>query len=188
MIGAADAESVPKRSSPRIGEPYAPPSLDAAVPNWTGWYVGVHGAWHDEDAWALGGHGGYQYQWESRLVLGLEADVAYQWSDSFDVSNATATPEWSGTVRARAGYAVGNLLPYGTAGWGWKSFSMEGDPASSHETVDGFVWGGGVDARLTKVLSARLEYLRWELGDSQLNGKAVDLTDNVLRFGLNLHF
>ena len=78
----------------------------------------------DSSGWLAGGQVGFNYQVNS-FVFGLEADAS--WTNLSGRGNFITVPgdiswtiqnhlEWFGTVRGRAGYAVNNLLFYGTAG------------------------------------------------------------------------
>src|SRR3984957_20250036 len=75
-----------------------------------------------------GFQGGYNYLLPSRLLLGVEADIAFPntlgGTATFS-SPATGTAsyaeqvEMSGTLRGRIGYAPGNWLFYATGGLAW---------------------------------------------------------------------
>ena len=70
---------------------------------------------------------GYQEQLNSNFVLGLEGDVTYTGKnrrtlDTYDATNTyigtnQINTDWSGSIRARVGYAFDNLLLYTTAGY-----------------------------------------------------------------------
>ncbi|MDC7787648.1 TonB-dependent receptor [Rhodoplanes sp. TEM] len=79
-----------------------------------------------------GGQIGYNYQLPSRLVLGLEGDLAFtQMTDYEDVRSTEAATlvqrkhlnsridyefDWLSTVRGRVGWSFGDLMIYGTGG------------------------------------------------------------------------
>jgi outer membrane immunogenic protein len=117
----------------------APPAM-AAVFNWTGFYIGVHGGggwsrarWqfdatpgistnHSGDGGFVGGQIGYNWQpMGSPWVFGVELDGAWA-----DISGATLCPNPAftcghqidalATFRGRIGYAFGEVLLYGTGG------------------------------------------------------------------------
>ena len=96
------------------------------------------------DGFVGGVYGGYDFQMENNIVLGLEADVSFgkikadgnrSFSEEFSVieddlgqgydSVVTDTfvvknkIEASGTMRARFGYATGRFMPYLTGGLAW---------------------------------------------------------------------
>jgi high affinity Mn2+ porin len=86
-------------------------------------------------SYVAGMQGGYNHVFQSRLMLGFEADASFPNSDvvvpfSLRGSQTVASPltglvtygeaiMFYGSVRARAGYAFDHLLFYGTAGLAW---------------------------------------------------------------------
>lgn len=126
--------------------PVAPvvPTVIAATPIWTGFYVGAHlgAGWSDfeddtsflgfdlgsaldddRNAFFIGGlQAGYNWQ-TGPLVLGVEADVSFANMEE-DVSigdrrfgvKATAETDLMATARARVGYAFDRFMVYGTGG------------------------------------------------------------------------
>jgi outer membrane immunogenic protein len=78
----------------------------------------------DANGWLAGGQIGFNYQVDS-LVFGLEADASWtnlKGSGSFNTADGFMNwaiqnrLDWFGTVRGRVGFAVNNILLYGTAG------------------------------------------------------------------------
>ncbi len=76
----------------------------------------------------------------------------------------------------------GNVLVFGTAGWGEAEFTLKaspwtffGEPGGKLTlSNDGAVFGGGLEYACGNVLF-RLEYLRYDVGfESRLNGLNVD--------------
>ena len=222
LTGAAQAADL---SGPAPVE--APP---APAFRWTGFYVGGHAgyAWSDfsaepTDAYGVeqpngffgGGQAGFNYQFDNRLVLGIEADA------SFGDQNTGYTARFSdddvemrfghqfeiqsfGTVRGRAGYAFDRLLPYVTGGLGWAraelDFSnvvtMGGAPvisnsASDKQTFTGWTVGAGLEYAITDNITAKAEYLYTDLGTKEFDlgtPVATDLTLQTVKFGLNYKF
>jgi outer membrane immunogenic protein len=114
------------------------------------------------------------------LVIGIEADI-----DAADIthssSNCVQTVQGAvvacgtrssslddfGTVRGRLGYAINNLLLYGTGGWAWgdasstlginSPFSQTARRVSS--SPDGWSAGGGIEWGFMPNWSVRAEYL-----------------------------
>lgn len=136
-----------------------------------------------------GGQLGYNWRFDNQVVIGVESDA--QWSDvgraahgvtgqpgAFSVGSRWARLDWFGATRLRAGYAVGRLLPYLTAGvaYGDISVGAEGvavDPAlgvmriahnSQSQTRLGWTLGAGAEYALARNLSAKTEYLYTEFG------------------------
>jgi outer membrane immunogenic protein len=152
---------------------------------WQGLYGGVHLGW-GESGPADGPVGGFQigYNWQSGLfVYGLEADISFaDISHSQRVMGATATAsiDWLATARGRFGYLLTpRLLAYGTAGFGIASASGSAAiPGALKISVDDtdtdFVFGLGLESKISDRLSLRAEYLAYG-----------DLDIGVFRAGLN---
>ncbi len=142
---------------PRYEEP---PPYDAPFSSvWQGLYGGVHLGygedWHT-DGVVGGGQLGYNWQ-AGRFVYGLEADV----------SVTDTTVDWLASARGRAGFLLDDrLLAYGTAGVGLAD--------AFDDTETDFVWGLGLEGKLTETMTARVEYLAYD-----------DLEIDVIRGGLN---
>lgn len=154
--------------------------------NWNGPYLGgqIGGVWTDnthllEGVGSLGHtrstgaivglHAGYDWQF-GPWVLGPVVDMNYmstRWTkNSYSVAN-----EWSGNVRARAGYALGDLLPYVTAGVAFGNTAIKpGAPLDNWSTWQaGWVAGAGLDYRLTPRVSIGMVYLHTDLGSNSHN-------------------
>jgi len=172
---------------------------------WQGLYGGVHAGfgWSGD---ADGGVGGAQagYNWQSRqFVYGLEADIsasdigvsasASACDPSFGcaTAHASASIDWLATIRGRFGVLVQpSLLVYATAGL--SVISAEGHAsvvvpgagslrASVSETDTAFVYGVGVESKISDSMSLRVEYLGF--GDTDAIGDF-----GILRAGLNFRF
>ena len=106
----------------------APPPAMAPAYNWSGFYLGINGGggWGHSN-WdtssdriglsggLVGGTAGYTWQVGS-AVLGLEGDI--DWANLKGTNSSTLCPAgcstsdtWLSTVRGRAGYAFGGVLP-----------------------------------------------------------------------------
>lgn len=132
---------------------------------WSGLYGGVH-VGNAETHWDDGFIGGVQLgrNWQSgKIVYGLEGDVSFSGTDGVD---------WFGTVRGRLGYLLApSILVYGTAGLGLIDFE-------NHGTETEFVYGLGIEGRLTQATTVRLEYIGFSDSD-------VDIIRVGLNFKLN---
>src|SRR5438105_10934060 len=129
----------PASAADLAARPYTKaPVAVASVYNWTGFYLGIvgGGAWENASGdpkmkgGFVGGTAGYNWQ-AGNVVFGVEADGA--WADvsasatgaalvpGFGVVTATASSKTDamGTVRGRIGYAVNQVLFYGTGGYAW---------------------------------------------------------------------
>lgn len=131
---------------------------------WTGLYGGVHIGTADSGR-DDGLIGGVQIgrNWQSgKIVYGLEGDISFSDDDRVD---------WFGTVRGRLGYLLSpGILAYGTAGLGLIDFERGG-------TETEFVFGIGVEGKLTNTTTVRLEYLNFN-----------DTDMDVIRAGVNFKF
>lgn len=167
----------------------------------------------------LGGlQAGYQYQFGTNIVLGIEAD--FQWSSiasNYSRVDMRTDYEWDlrkshllyfGTLRARAGYAFGNVLPYVTAGLAYgrtSSFDQEGGDIQTDGTFEptttgkassikwGWALGAGIEYAVNQNWRVRAEYLLIDLGDMRAvdhAGSVYSLTTraNVMRLGVNYAF
>jgi outer membrane immunogenic protein len=207
LTGAASAADLAAR-------PYTKaPVAMASVYNWTGFYLGLvgGGAWEDSGSPRMqggfvGGTAGYNWQ-TGNVVFGVEADGA--WADvnasatgatvvpGFGVVTATASSKTDamGTVRGRIGYAVNNVLFYGTGGYAWIdnkiSLSALGLTASDSKWHSGWTVGAGVEAFIAPQWSIKGEYLYRSLGgESYFSGALPTGTLNfhTVQFGVNYHF
>ena len=182
-------------------------------------------------ATGFGGFAGYNTQFE-RLVLGVEANydqanlsliapnspISRQTSAGGNTYNLTITGSGTvtdlnfGTLRARAGWALGNFLPYGFAGvavghanvniaatvFGQENppvgggaciapcvpFSFTGTAGKSGEWMVGFTFGGGLDVALTRNVFLRAEYEYVQF--APIANLVVDV--NSVRGGLGVKF
>jgi outer membrane immunogenic protein len=171
-------------------DPYVDPGVD-----WSGFYLGVQGgyAWSDTNSTALGNLGagtvstgdlnpegllgglyaGYNFQTNSNLVLGLEADINLADIDSGDVtitSGGVPLPgethsgdmDWNGAARVRLGYAADRILPYVAGGLALGDYDVSIDHSGASGnlggTVFGWTIGGGLEFAVTESFTTRAEY------------------------------
>ena len=146
-------------------------TVNAAASTTSGPIFGNTGEWHG------GVQVGYDYMFPSRVVLGVEADVASGSRKTISVSDASGASSNqtnvfdSETVRGRLGYAFDNVLFYGTGGWAWSSDqfirtqlagALNLATAGADEAVDTYVsgWtaGGGVSVAFAQNWNAFAEY------------------------------
>jgi outer membrane immunogenic protein len=191
----------------------APPAQVTQAYNWTGFYIGANGgggwghSYWDANATGMnlsgaqvGGTAGYNWQ-AGNAVFGLEGDL--DWSNLKGSATSALCPfgcntsdTWLSTVRGRAGYAFGSVLPYITGGLAVGDIRA-GFPgfATASATNAGWTVGGGLEVALPGNWSAKAEYLHVDLGrfDCGIDCGAagtdnVSMHDNVVRAGLNYHF
>jgi outer membrane immunogenic protein len=107
-----------------------------------------------------------------------------------------------GTARVRAGYAVDNLLFYGTGGWagagvdaGIKNLANNATVFSSSSTRNGWVAGAGLEWGFAPNWSTKFELLYTKFDDKGFvtalgdgTRSAVTLDDYIFRVGINYRF
>lgn len=180
------------RSSPYFSAP-APMSTY----NWTGAYVGANFGYQWSSATDTGANpngfaGGIQggYNWQiSQFVFGLETDLQASGSDDTFANWKFSNP-WFGTLRGRAGYALNNVLFFGTLGMAYGGGKVEWAGFSESNTHVGWTAGAGIEVGLTQNWSVKAEYLYVDLSDQHysLFGNSVGFQSSILRFGANYRF
>ncbi|MHC2279874.1 outer membrane immunogenic protein [Bradyrhizobium diazoefficiens] len=202
------AFAAPASAADLAARPYTKaPVAVASVYNWTGFYLGIvgGGAWQaDSDPKMKGGFvgGTAGYNWQTgNVVFGLEADAA--WADvsaSATVLGITASSKTDalGTVRGRIGYAVNNVLFYGTGGYAWIDNKISGTAGaltiSDSKFHSGWTVGAGGEAFFAPQWSVKGEYLYRSLGSENYFGNiGVPQASGTLNFhtvqvGVNYHF
>jgi outer membrane immunogenic protein len=139
----------------------------------------------------MGGiQGGYNWQ-IGQFVFGGETDL--QMSDADDrFAGWKFSNPWFGTLRARAGYAMNNILFYGTVGLAYGTLRAQNIASGIEEsrTSAGWTAGGGMEVALTGNWSARAEYLYIDLGERSYSLTGVDhgISSSILRLGVNYRF
>lgn len=154
----------------------------------------------DGTEWAV--HAGYDLQLGSSLVVGLVAD----YGKSAIVDSVTAfstTPAFytmtrrlrdHASIRARAGFAIGNTLIYGTGGFAYgkirRSFTTSNTINTFTETGNnkrgyGYRAGGGIEQRVSDNFSIGAQYLYTSLKDDdygvRVGGSNVPVSNPFIR-------
>lgn len=204
--------------------------------DWTGPYVGVHAGYGvpsfdgafdtgelptredvtypddiNADGFIGGGQIGYNHQIDD-IVLGVEADISFTdfSGDTVDDQDdiVEAKLNYLASLRARAGFALDNILLYATGGVAlangkFKVIDDADDPddvESFNEKIDewGYVVGGGVEWAATEMVSLRVEGLYYGFDHKiNLNEDLPDVDEDdylefndvyVVRAGVNLRF
>ena len=161
----------------------------------------------------IGAEIGYHYRFTNNVVIGAVAD--YQFTnyqkEAFEVEQAPeesakekarlSIPQF-GTVRLRAGYAMGAFLPYVTAGFAYGKAEYRSAelpieegvvPGRLNGTKTGYTLGVGLEYAITSQLFFKTEYLYVNLGSLKgaLNATesySASLPINVGRIGLTYRF
>jgi len=174
-------------------------AADAVARYWQGPYVGVNLGYQWSGVSGTGANpsgvgGGAQvgHNWQfGQFVVGGETDFQFTDADDKFASWKFSNP-WFGTLRARAGVTMSNLMFYGTVGLAYGSLKVESTSTSVTEshTSTGWTGGAGIEAALMGNWSARAEYLYVDLSDRSfvLTGTTHSLDSNILRVGVNYHF
>jgi len=183
--------------APQPVEPAAPMPV-TPVFSWTGFYAGVHAGAVFGDAklsdsvtggqvkfnntgFIGGGHVGYNQQFDSNIVVGLEGDIDYtSLSQSktvltgAGVGTAKFQSDWQGSVRARFGYAFDQIMPYVTGGvaFGDQQYKINVPTVgadSVSKTRVGWTAGGGVEYAIDQNWIVRGEVRYTDFGKQNIS-------------------
>lgn len=197
----------------------APAYAPAPQPTWTGFYVGANAGYGRAEfsstdffltgkstaqGFVGGGQLGYNWQFPSNLVLGVEGDFqgsAQSRTDTFDlfgVAGVTVKQSmpWFATARARLGYAAGPVLLYATGGAAWVEYKIEGSALgvtlSSDDSKIAWTAGAGLEWMFLPQWSTKVEFLHIDTGETKVTLFGGNFTgrakDNIVRAGVNYHF
>lgn len=175
---------------------YAPMSMERY--SWMGPYVGGNFGYEwanttnnptNPEGFAGGIQGGYNWQ-SGQFVYGGETDLQLSGASDRFAPWKFSNP-WFGTLRGRAGFAMNNILIYGTGGLAYGDVKAETAALSEIRTHFGWAAGIGLEVGFTPHWSARAEYLYIDLNDRgypATTGAQNGLESNLLRLGVNYHF
>jgi outer membrane immunogenic protein len=140
---------------------------------------------------AGGLHIGYNFQ-AAHFVIGGEADTMFGSIKAGSLGGASFNQDFLSSARAKAGYAIGDFLAYGTVGWAFSTATYEDPIYSQSKTISGSVFGVGAEYALTRNVSIRAEYLRYDFGNTTystpFSSKQIYTDTNLLRAGASVHF
>jgi outer membrane immunogenic protein len=198
MVAIAAAAAPVRAADMPIGPgPYSAAPMPSSTYNWLGPYLGVNlgyqwGSVTNSSADPGGITGGIQggYNWQNGpFVYGVEADFQGSGAEDTFAAYKFSNP-WFGTFRGRAGYALNNILFYGTLGFAYGRGRVEIAGLSETHLHPGWVAGGGLEVGLTPNWSAKAEYLFVDLSDESfaLTGLSHGFRSNLMRLGVNYRF
>jgi outer membrane immunogenic protein len=136
---------------------------------------------------------GYNWQLDPRSsgswVFGIEGDLQVTGADDTFAPWKFSNP-WFGTVRGRAGYALGNVMFYGTGGLAFGGLRGETFGLSESHTNAGWTAGVGAEFGFAQNWRAKIEYLYVDLANSNftITGMPNGYRFGVVRAGVNYHF
>lgn len=171
---------------------------------------------YSTSSFVAGGHIGYNWQ-AGMFVLGIEADISGTNAKSsviqdntpgsgFDQDGIASTKlSWLASARGRLGITVGpQWLLYGTGGAAWGRVRNQTvdfdagvldplDSSSSSRSRSGWVAGGGMEVAFQNNWLFRIEYLHYDLGDTNTitpDGDRFRFTNevDVVRAGVSRKF
>lgn len=165
--------------------------------SWAGPYIGGNlgyswGSVSNNPAKPSGFAGGVQggYNWQSGpLVYGLEADLQGSGASGTFAAYKFSNP-WFGTARGRIGYALDNVLFYGTAGLAFGELRGQLGALSESYVSAGWTAGVGAEFGITPNWSAKVEYLYVDLNDNRfgITGVPHGYSFGTARVGVNYRF
>jgi outer membrane immunogenic protein len=165
--------------------------------SWAGPYLGANlgyqwGATTNNPTKPRGIMGGAQagYNWQTgQFVFGAEADLQLSAADDMFAPWKFSNP-WFGTLRGRIGFAMNNILFYGTLGIALGTVRLDAGTLEQSRMHTGWAAGLGMEVGLTEHWSARAEYLYVDLSDRNyaFTGVTNGLESNILRLGVNYRF
>jgi outer membrane immunogenic protein len=165
--------------------------------SWAGPYIGVNIGYATGDitnsvASPSGAAGGVQggYNWKfGQWVVGLEGDI--QGSGARDTFAAWKfSNPWFGTLRGRGGFAMNNILLYGTGGLAFGNVRAEVLNLTENHATAGWTLGAGAEYGFAANWTAKAEYLYVNLNNTQfaLTGLPNGYQFSVVRLGVNYKF
>ena len=189
-LASAHAADLPYGSPYTVNQP-----LNAF--SWAGPYLGGNlgydwGSVDNNPTKPSGFLGGVQagYNWQSgQWVFGVEGDLQANGAEDTFAPWKFSNP-WFGTVPGRLGYALNNILFYGTAGLAFGSVRAETFGLSESHTNAGWTAGVGAEFGVAQNWTAKVEYLYVNLSDERFSvtGMPNGYQFGLIRAGVNYHF
>ncbi len=191
--GTATAADLPRGPMPY----YSPAPAPVGLYNWGGFYAGANAGYEwgkitNTSVSPSGLVGGLQagYNWQSgQFVFGAETDLQASGADDTFAPYKFSNP-WFGTLRGRAGFALNNILFYGTLGLAYGGLKGSTGGLDESKTHTGWAGGLGMEVGFSPNWSAKVEYLYMDLSNRtySITGLGNGYETNMLRLGINYHF
>lgn len=166
--------------------------------SWAGPYIGGNIGYNFGDinnsavrpsGFSGGVQAGYNFQ-SGPWVFGIEGDLQGNAANDRFAVWKFSNP-WFGTLRGRGGYAVNNVLFYGTAGLAFGSVRAETIAGITEtKTAAGWTIGAGAEFGITQNWTAKVEYLYVDLSDNRFitTGSTHGYQSSLVRVGVNYRF
>ncbi|MFL6815106.1 MAG: outer membrane protein [Bradyrhizobium sp.] len=139
---------------------------------------------------AGGVQAGYNFKMDtSPWVFGIEGDLQATGADDTFAPWKFSNP-WFSTVRGRVGFALNNIMFYGTGGLAFGELRGETFGLSESHTNLGWSAGAGAEFGFAQNWSAKIEYLYVDLAESHftVTGTSNGYRFGTVRAGVNYHF
>jgi opacity protein-like surface antigen len=161
----------------------------------------------EPDGGFAGAQAGFNFVFDNGLMLGVEGDYALaSFSDEGEAGTGIFNThvdleiDQIASARARLGMAMGQWLPFVTAGWGWaqadrSTFNSFIGTSSDSNWHDGWTAGLGAEYAIDDMWSVKAEYRYYSLGEETYGvaaiggeGTDVDLDIHTVQVGVNIHW
>ncbi len=188
----------------------AVPAQAQSVYDWSGSYLGVKGGYafgdvqlnsgaltsnFDVDGFLVGLMSSWNFQ-SGNIVFGLDSDMSFADIDGslspaagqtcFAATSCKAEFDYLSTTRGRVGYAIGQVLPYATAGIATGYAEFNSGAAHFGNFMFGFAGGGGVEFAMGDGWHGRAEYLYVDFGKESGSGFSADVEElHLVRVGIS---
>ncbi|HMH97631.1 MAG TPA: outer membrane beta-barrel protein, partial [Bradyrhizobium sp.] len=196
--------TAPALAADMAARPYTKaPAYSAPIYNWTGFYIGGHlgGAFAGDnsitgnDGRFLGGvQGGFDYQFASTWVFGVEAQYSWLGSNNTGVLFpggilVSSHNDQLGSVTGRLGYTWGPALLYAKGGYAFRDnnnigVTIAGVPqpfTTNGRHQDGYTVGGGLEYMFAPNWSAKAEYQYYNFGSTTFTTGPADILGTRFR-------
>lgn len=165
--------------------------------SWAGLYIGgnlgygfgsVSNSGAKPDGVTGGIQGGYNWQF-NQFVVGVEGDLQGSGASDTFAGWKFQNP-WFGSLRGRVGYAMNNILFYGTGGLAFGELNASAFGVTESHITAGWTAGVGAEVGLTQNWTARFEYLYTNLSEAPFTLTSANngFRFNVVRLGVNYRF